>query len=157
LPGPPLQQAIRFIREHRLSVFSDKRFELMGAALSPRFSIAANGHCSGEVTTMAAVAGEANAWRLTGRAWNQAEGHAPRYLVVVDDNTTRIVGLGTGGLTLVDYPPDVVDVPVTGARRLRKRDGWAGYVRALPGAHITVYGVSQDDTSVCRIAAARMP
>jgi hypothetical protein len=148
-PGPVMFPLIQFIRDHRLSVFSDGRFELVGRPFDESFRTAPDTMCKGEADSSIAIPNNLNAWRLSGSVWNVAERQSPQHVLLIDNATHRIVGLGTGGLSLLD-------ISGSPSRHFARHDGWAGYVRAPPGAVIAVYGVASDEKSACRFAVTRL-
>ena len=133
----------------RLSVFSDGRFELVGKPFDENFRVASDTICKGEVDAGIAIPNDLNAWRLSGTVWNAAERQSPHHILLVNNASNRIVGLGTGDLRLLD-------ISGSPSRNFPKHDGWAGYVRASPGAAIAVYGVATDGKSACRVTVTRL-
>jgi hypothetical protein len=146
---PGLLSLIQFIRDHHLSVFSDGRFEFVGRPFDDSFRAASDTICKGEVDASIAIPHNLDAWRLSGAVWNVTERQSPQNILLVDTASNRIAGLGTGGLSLLD-------ISGSPSRHFAKHDGWAGYVRASPGAAIAVYGVASDGKSACRVAVTRL-
>jgi len=149
LPDASLLPLIQFIRDRELSVFSDGRFKLVGKSFDRNFRSASDKICSGQVDETMAIPEDLNAWRLSGSVRGIGAQKAPQYLLLVDNATNRIAGLGTDGLSLLD-------IPGSPSRNFVKHDGWAGYVRSPPGTVIAIYGVASDGKSACHIAETRL-
>ena len=139
---------VPFLRDARLSVFTDPEPFLLGLPLSSQFQILGAEDCAGAVESTKNLTGSwPGTLRIDGWAWNAREGKAPSKIIVTSDGI--ISGLGVGG----DIRP---------AKQVRGRStsgftGFTAYVRDVSRTNaVDVYAVSRaDGKAVCRIATVR--
>ncbi len=147
VPDASMISPINFLRQHRLSVFADGRFEQVGKPFLALYQIAANVTCEGDVRGFAAIDGEITAWRATGHAWDPDEQRVPGPFIFVDNDSRKIIGLGSTAPSLPIYirssnPPNI--------------NGWEGYFRAPSKSSVSLYGLRRDRATACQIATLRV-
>ena len=137
---------VPFLRDARLSVFTDPEPFLLGLPLSSQFQLQGAEDCAGEVElTKALTPSWPATLRITGWAWNARDGKAPSKIVVTSDGI--VSGLGVGG----DARP---------AKQVRGQStgdftGFTAYARDVSRtAGVDIYAVSPEHPEVvCHIAA----
>ncbi len=137
---------IPFLRDHRLSVFTEPEPYLLERPLSAEFRQQGPEDCAGEVeSTVALTSSWPRALRLTGWAWDARDRKTPFTIIVTADGI--ISGLGVVG----DRRPK---------KQVRGQDtgdftGFTAYVREVSRSNaVDLYAVSrQDAKAVCRIAS----
>ena len=129
--------AIDYLKNHNLTVFTEEWTHWPGMPLNRRFSIDRTpGACQGEFARVMRVTSPLKpGWRVTGRAWDNKAGRAPRYIVLADD-TGLVAGVALGG-----FAP--------------KGSTWDGYVSGPPRA-ITAYVVEADERSLCDVGTQQL-
>jgi hypothetical protein len=135
--------AVDYLRDNRLTVFTEEWSHWPGIPLNRRFSIDRTpGACQGEFEEVMPVSSPLKpGWRATGWAWDNKAGQSPRYVVLADD-----AGL-VAGVALTGFPPP----PTLAALSPRYvASTWKGYVDGQPRP-ITAYVVEADDRSLCAI------
>lgn len=152
-PDEAMTPLINFVRDRRLSVFADGRFELVGKPLSDVYRTATGAKCDGRVLVLSAVGDQIGdwrrqiaAWRATGQAWDPDEQRVPGPFVFVDDFSKRIVGLARA------IPPWPFYVR---ARNVPTTRGWHGYFRSPAKSTVSLYGLRRDGSSVCHVTTLR--
>ena len=139
---------VPFLRDARLSVFTDPEPFLLGLPLSSQFQVQGAEDCAGAVeSTKALTASWPRTLRINGWAWNARDGKAPSKIVVTSDGI--ITGLGVGG-------------DIRSAKQVRGRStggftGFTAYVREVSRTNaVDVYAVSRaDGKAVCHVATIR--
>lgn len=147
VPDASMISPIDFLRQHRLSVFADGRFEQVGKPFSALYQVAANATCEGNVRNVAAIDGEIGAWRSAGQAWDPLEKRALKRFIFVDNNSNKIIGLGS------TVPPRPIYIRSPDPS---KTNGWQGYLRALSKSTVSLYGLRRDRTTACYVATLRL-
>ena len=122
-----LAPVVRYLKEHRLSIFRQEWTEWPGQPLAPRFSVGREATaCHGGIRAMTPVSDPAGpGWRVSGWA-RYASGGAPDRIVLAD---------GSGHISGV---------------ALADSGEWDGYARAGPPS-VTAYAVEPDGKSLCRL------
>ncbi len=139
---------VPFLRDARLSVFTDPEPFLLGVPLNSQFHLQSPDDCAGEVESATALT---NSWprtlRITGWAWDARDHKTPAAIVATADGV--ISGLGVTG----DQRP---------AKQVRGRKtsdftGFTAYVRDVSrSSAVDLYAVSRRDSeAACRIATIR--
>src|SRR5271166_1039618 len=139
---------VPFLRDARLSVFTDPEPFLLGVPLNSQFQVLGADDCAGEIeSTKALTTSWPRTLRINGWAWNARDGKVPAKIIVTGDGI--ISGLGVGG----DIRP---------AKQVRGQGtggftGLTGYVRDVSRTNaVDVYAVSPaDGNSVCHVATIR--
>ena len=140
---------VPYIRENRLSVFSEPQSWFLGKPLDLMFNLASPNECKGELESATAVAG---AWpgslRITGWAWDYKQRRTPSGIVATANDIIR--GLGVVG----GWRP-----AVRGANPKVTTDysGFTGYVRNVPpSGPVKIYAILHGNpASACLIATAK--
>lgn len=134
--------ATPFLREHRLSIFSDGQHQLIGDPLSSHFAFSEAGGCLGYFDVVEPVVGSDHGAMVHGWSWD-TDAERPSREVVLADSHDRIVGLASGGFNRADVPAavDIVQTPYV---------GWQGYVLDN-GQAITAYAVAHNRGSLCQL------
>ena len=140
--------AINYLRENSLTVFTEEWTHWPGIPLARRFSIDHNPDaCQGQFDPSFPIPSPLKpGWRLTGWAWDNKAGRSPRYIVFGDDS-----GL-VAGVALTGFPPPP---PLAALSPRYVASTWNGYVRGQPRP-ITAYVVEADERSLCAIGTRRL-
>jgi hypothetical protein len=134
-----------FLRDHRLSVFTDPEPYLIGRELSSTFTLANPQDCAGQAeSTVALSNGWPRALRVSGWAWDVRDRRNPAAIIVASDGV--ISGLGVVGDRHAPMP--------AGGRPTGEFAGFTAYVRDVSrSSKVEIYAISrQHDTSVCHVA-----
>lgn len=135
--------AIDYLKQNRLTVFTEEWSRWPGIPLNSRFSIDhAAGVCQGNVRQATAVAPTFRpGWRLKGWAWDVKAARPPQYLVLADDKG-QVAGVALTGFPALPYQ--------------HQESSWNGYVNGQRRS-ITVYAVEADDHSLCLLGTQQLP
>lgn len=135
--------AIDYLRNNNLAIFTEEWTHWPGMPLSRRFSIDPSPNaCQGQFESPMGVPSSLRpGWRVTGWAWDNQGKRAPAYVVLADDS-----GLVAGvALTQFPLPPSLSALPPQ-----YTASTWNGYVNGLPRS-ITAYVLEADNRSLCSI------
>jgi hypothetical protein len=141
--SPDLYQtdpALEYLRNHRLSLFSDFRYAELGKPVSSFYRI--DGTCRGTISAVAIVRVFAfPGYSVSGWARNPKTGEAPQNFVIADE-AGLISGFGVGGYHSVDKtaPASPID------------DRWFGFSRWEAKGGIRAYAVLHD-RKLCEVGA----
>lgn len=139
--------AVEYLKEHGLSLFSEKMAEQLGQDFSRSYTVTTASPCRGSVDSVRQADGSSNHLRLEGWIVDHRNKPVPRLLFV---DGGKIVGFGVPGYQRID---------VVNAIQSNKafRSGWAGYAN-IPETDrmIDVYGVLDlDKGKACYLQAVR--
>ena len=138
--------AIAYLKNNNLAIFTEEWTHWPGMPLSRRFSIDPTPNaCQGQFEPPMAVTSPLKpGWRVTGWAWDNKGKRAPDYVVLTDDN-----GLVAGvALTGFPLPPALSALPPQ-----YTASTWNGYISGQPRS-ITAYVLEADHRSLCAIGNA---
>ncbi len=140
-PHPDVVAAARpFLLQHRLSVFSDNRYLMLGRHLGDIATLSPAGECLGHFDQVASVPMQSAA-KVSGWAWSVKEKVGPSQIVLTDQ-TGAIVGLASEGFDRPDVKaaiPEVKDLSV----------GWQGYAKAA--REVSAYALIDGGREACRL------
>ena len=144
---PQLVELAEVLRAHKLSIFSDRSFELVGHRLEDRFTLREPTKCLGFFDRVKVVRGENRFATVDGWAWDlEKEGLFD--LVAIGGGDGRILGVAyTGSLR-----PDVVSV-VPNVRSLYS--GWSGLTFVGNGL-LTAFGIDLTARTQCRFSEKKL-
>lgn len=143
-----LGNAVDYLRDHRLTVFSEEWTRWVGVPLNSRFAVDRTpGRCQGEFEqTREMVLPVRPGWQASGWAWDNQAGRAPRYVVLGDDR-----GL-VSGIALTGFPPSAVLAALSPRYATATWNGYVNGKRRL----ITAYVLESDNRSLCAIGTQRL-
>ena len=136
-------RARSFLLEHRLSIFADSRYALLGRHINEVASMSPPDACLGYFDIASAV-GVQGGERVQGWAWSRPEKNAPSLILLVNDAGV-IVGLASGG---IERPDVVAAIPEVSERRT----GWQGY--AKEGRAVSAYALIEGRREACRLSGS---
>jgi len=139
--------AVQYLREHGLSLFSEKMAEQLGQDFSRSYTVTTASPCRGSVDAVTQADGSLNHLRLEGWIVDHRNKPVPRLLFV---DGGKIVGFGVSGR----QRRDVVNAIQSNTAF---RSGWTGYanIPEIDGM-IDVYGVLDfDNKKACYLQTAR--
>jgi hypothetical protein len=133
-----------FMRQERLSVFSQREPSLLGKPLDSMFTVVPPSDCTGKIGTSTAIT---DTWprslRITGWAWDYKDRRPPSEIVIT--NNGIISGLGAVG--------DWRSGNKLGGSWAANFTGYTGYVRDVRESSVVqVYAILRDKKSVCYLA-----
>lgn len=144
---------VPYMREQQLSVFSEPDSSLLGKPLDSEFSAASPNACTGEMESVAPIAGAGApvgppALRITGWAWDYEQRRPPSMIVTTSDGI--ITGLGVTG----DWRPEN---KVAHPWMTTNYIGFTGYVQdARSSGPVEVYAILRGSpATACLIATAK--
>ncbi len=135
-----------YMRQHHLSIFAGKQYELLGRLLDSQYQLESGGACLGSISSAQVLpAGDGHGLRLTGHAWDRQTQKPAEDVVVTADG--RIIGFGT---SLV--------IPLTARRPGSEAGGshfeWIAFSANAAGK-IQLYAVTgKNQSAVCLFADA---
>jgi hypothetical protein len=139
---------VDYMRNHGLTVFSEEWTHWPGMRLSGRFSIEpVIAACQGQFEMATPVISPLKpGWRMSGWAWDNRAGRAPRYILLVDGSGS------VSGVALTGFSPP----PGVGSLSPRYATaGWTGYVKSS-GGQITAYVLEADKRTLCAIGSRNL-
>jgi hypothetical protein len=134
-----------FLRENRLSLFTDPLFSDSRIRLTSLFEGTSTQQCSGAVDKLQPTEGASQeSGAVFGWGWLPAESHGPKTIVLGDEGNA-LVGLARG----LEFRPDVAhqfgNPKMIGT-------GWSGFYHVNPGSTVlTGYAILPDGKTLCRL------
>jgi hypothetical protein len=135
-----IKAEIKYLRNHRMSVFADDAYLQLDTPLKSAFDVVSPGQCQGELrstTPLASMGGPALG--ISGWAWDYKHQQPPvRVLATINGVITGLAAVGEGKPEVRAANPQV------------KSDwaGFAGYVRDVrPGTPVSLYAVLGENPS----------
>ncbi|GEO38398.1 hypothetical protein SAE02_25460 [Skermanella aerolata] len=148
-PNPSIPwQARDFLRQKRLSMFSEPFVEWYGLNIRDKFHLAPKSRCQGVIDSFDVIVSSGSGTlrthgRVKGWAWDRESASVAQIIVIADERDV-IVGLGLSG----HWRPDVSKtLPTIKSARV----GWQGYVNAVAGNSLTAYAVTDDGQTICQL------
>ncbi len=132
-----------FLLEHRLSIFADSRYALLGRHINEVARPSPPGACLGYFDIASGVGVQGGA-KVRGWAWSRQEKNAAGLILLVDD-AGIIVGLASGG---IERPDVVAAIPEINDRRT----GWQGY--AKEGRAVSAYALIEGSREACMLSGS---
>ena len=129
-----------FLLQHRLSIFSDNRYSMLGRQINDVASVSPTGACLGYFDNATHLGVEGGA-KVNGWAWSNQEKAGPSQILLTDEAGT-VVGLATGGL---DRPDVVAAVPAVVSAGV----GWEGYSKEARA--VSAYALIDHGSRACRL------
>lgn len=137
---------IKYLRNHRLSVFSDAAYLQLDSPLTSSFRVVTPEECRGAVESTTPLESKGtSAWGITGWAWDAQHQRPPvRVIATVNGVITGLAALGASRPAIRAANPYVTT----------DWAGFAGYVRDVrPAIPVNVYAVLDDNPpQACLIA-----
>lgn len=133
------EKAARLKASH-LAIFADPWSTWLGTPLADHIRLGDPSQCQGGIdeVTRLSVPGHAE-WRVSGWAWDNAEGSSPGR-VVIADKVGRVVGYGLGG-----YPTELGSAGP-------KHSGWHGHFAAGDTGAVTAFALVDRERTACPLA-----
>lgn len=137
---PPLAiPSVDYLKEQRLSIFTEEWTHWPGIPLDRRFSIDRQNACAGRFEELRPIPSLLKpGWRASGWAWDARAGRPPR-LIVLGDDAGLVAGVALAGFP---QPP--------GLSEKYASSPWRGYI-AGEARKITAYVLEADERSLCAI------
>jgi hypothetical protein len=126
--------------QHRLSIFSDNRFKLMGRHIDDLANLSPPSACLGHFDNATHVGVEGGA-KVYGWAWSNREKVGPSQILLTDEGGT-VVGLATGG---IERPDVAAGIPAV----VNARVGWEGYSKEARA--VSAYALIDRGRRACQL------
>ncbi|MGO9604033.1 MAG: hypothetical protein ACLQAT_11645 [Candidatus Binataceae bacterium] len=126
--------------KHRLSIFSDNRYTLLGRDLKEVAAETSPDACLGSFDIASGV-GVLGGAKVQGWAWSKNEKSVPKLILLVD-RAGIVVGLASGG---IERPDVIAAIPEID----EQKTGWQGY--AKEGKQVSAYAIIEGGRKACRL------
>ena len=141
-------EAREFMRQNRISVFSESFAGWYGVNIHDHFDLARRNRCQGFFDTVSSIIPSGLRelevhGRVTGWAWDNERASVPRTVIITDERDI-VVGLGLGGYQRPDVSKTLSSV--TSAK-----SGWRGFVNSVAGNSLAAYAVLDGGQMLCRL------
>ena len=144
--GPAIFRPVAYLRQNRLSVFSEAWTAWVGQPVESLFRVDREEVCLGYFDAATPVISQFKpGWQVTGWAWDRRRQSGPETVILVDA-AHRIAGVARNTFERADVRQVIPEV-----RSLRV--GWRGYVAGSEPTTLAAYLLEHDGHSLCGIGS----